>query len=295
MEVRLAPSHIYSLNPSLDFETAKQQAIDKRLSSVAGGLGGLLSRPKPEDVELVYAEIRYESFWHAVCTVRYVFERSKEFHVPVVGAEVRKVTLLGQEFEVAAPQAQPPASSGGFLQQIGQQLGVGGSGARSFALTGVEYCVDENRQERYLDAVNGQPLQLGAEYVKKDKTEVTDLSALSSSDVMIVAPQLSASKIAKQVLSTMTKQIQADKFLEETTTIEALDLYFRPIFAFEFAWKSKNKTGVAEVDAVTGTQGAGKALHTKSDTEIAPGAQFDITADSVTSLMPTAGNVTLVA
>jgi hypothetical protein len=215
--------------------------------------------------------------------------------VPVTGVEVRKVTILGQEFEVTVPQSQPPAQSGGFLSQIGQQLGVGASGARSFVLAGVEYCVDENRQERYLDAVNGQVLQLGAEFVKKEKTEVTDLAALSSTDVMVVTPQLSASKIVKPLLSTMTKQIQADKFLEETTAIEALDLYFRPIFAFEFAWKSKNKTGVAEIDAVTGNMTAGKALHTKSDAAVTHDGLFDINADTVTSLMPTAGNVTLVA
>ena len=292
MEVRLAPTHIYTLNPTLDFEAAKQQAIDKRMGVVASGLGGLLSRPKPEDVELVYAEIRYEAFWHVVCTVRYVFERSKNFTIPVPEVEVRKVTLFGQEFEVAA---QPPQQAqGGFLGQLSQQIGIGSGAARTLTLPGLEYCVDENRQERFLDAVNGQALQLGTEYVKKDKTEVADLGPLSSGDVLVVTPQLSASKVAKQLLSTMTKQIQADKFLEETTNVEALDLYFRPIFAFEFAWKVKNKTGVAEFDAVTGTMINGKALHTKTDKEVTREALFDINAETVTALMPTAGNVTLV-
>ncbi len=286
MELHLAPTHTYSLNPTLDFEAAKQQAIDKRLSVVVTGLGGLLSRPKPEDVELVYSEIRYESFWHIVCTVRYVFERSKEFSVAVAGPEVRKVTILGQEFEVAAP---PPPSGSGFLQQIG----IGAGAARSFALQGVEYCVDENRQEKYLDAVNGQPLQLGAEYAKKDKTEISDLSPLESSDVLVVAPQMSASKIAKSLLGSMVKQIQADKFLEETTNIETLDLYFRPVFAFEFAWKPKNKTGVAEIDGVSGNLTNGKALHTKSDKAVTHEGLFDINAETATSLMPTASNVTL--
>lgn len=292
MEVHLAPTHIYTLNPTLDFEAAKQQAIDKRMGVVAGGLGGLLSRPKPEDVELVYAEIRYEAFWHVVCTVRYVFERSKNFTIPVPEVEVRKVTLLGQEFEVAA---QPPQQAqGGFLGQLSQQIGIGSGAARMLTLPGLEYCVDENRQERFLDAVNGQALQLGTEYVKKDKTEVADLAPLSSGDVLVVTPQLSASKVAKQLLSTMTKQIQADKFLEEATNVEALDLYFRPIFAFEFAWKVKNKTGVAEFDAVTGAMINGKALHTKTDKEVTREALFDINAETVTALMPTAGNVTLV-
>ena len=256
-------------------------------------MGGLFSRPKPEEVDLVYAEIRYESFWHVICTVRYVFERNKEFTVPVTGVEVRKVTLLGQEFEIAAQPAQP-AASGGFLSQLGQQIGLSGT-TRSFTVSGVEYCVDENHQEQYLDAVNGQLLQLGAEYAQKDKTEVTDLSPLATGDVLVVAPQLSATKVAKQVLTAMIKPVHADKVLEEATNLEALDLYFRPVYAFEFAWKAKNKTGVAEFDAVTGNMVNGKALHTKSDKAITREELFDINADTVTGLIPTvAGNVKLV-
>src|SRR5512147_3257125 len=137
MDVRLAPTHIYTLNPTLDFEAAEQQAIDKRITTVAGGLGGLFSRPKPEEVDLVYKEIRYESFWHAVCTVRYVFERNKDFTVPVTGVEVRKVTILGQEFEIAAQQAQA-TQSGGFLSQLGQQIGLSNT-VRTFTLAGVEH------------------------------------------------------------------------------------------------------------------------------------------------------------
>lgn len=293
MDVRLAPTHIYTLNPSLDFEAARQQAIDKRITMVAGGLGGLFSRPKPEEVDLVYAEIRYESFWHVACTVRYTFERNKEFTVPVTGVEVRKVTIMDHEFEIAAQQTQP-AQSGGFLAQLGQQIGLSNT-VRTFTLAGVEHCIDENRQVQYLDAVNSQALPLGADYVQKDRTEVTDLSPLSTGDVLMVVPQLSAAKIARSVLASMIKPIQADKILEETTEIEALDLYFRPIYAFEFAWKPKNKTGVAEFDAVTGVMTSGKALHTRSDKDLTRESLFDINAETVTSLIPTAaGNVQLV-
>lgn len=292
MDVRLAPTHIYTLNPSLDFETAKQQAIDKRITAVAGGLGGLFSRPKPEEVDLVYAEIRYESFWHVACMVRYVFERNKEFTVPVTGVEVRKVTIMDQEFEIAAQPAQS-AAGGGFLSQLGQQIGLGNA-VRTFTLAGIEYCIDENRQVHYLDAVNSQVLPLGADYVQKEKTEVTDLSPLSTGDALVVVPQLSAAKIARSVLASMIKPIQADKILEETTEIETLDLYFRPIYAFEFAWKPKNKTGVAEFDALTGVMTSGKALHTKSDKDLTRASLFDINAETVTSLIPAAaGNVQL--
>ena len=180
------------------------------------------------------------------------------------------------------------------MSQLGQQIGLGAT-VRTFTLTGVEHCIDENRQVQYLEAMNAQALPLGADYVQKDKTELSDLSALSTGDVLVVVPHFSAAKIAKSVLASMIKPIQADKILEETTEIETLDLYFRPIYAFEFAWKTKNKTGVAEFDAVTGAMTSGKALHTKSDKDITRERLFDINAETVTSLTSTAaGNVQLV-
>ena len=289
MDLHLRVPHAYVLNPTLTRDDAQQQAVDKRLSIVAGGLSGLFSRPKPEEVDLAYAEFRYEAFWHIVTTVRYVFERNKTFTVPVTGAEVRKVTVLGQEFEVTAPQPpqqQQQSSPTAFLQQIGQQIGIAGNVTRTFGVPGVEYCVDENRQERFLDTVAGLAVQTGADYVRKDKTELTDLSALSADGALIAAPQMTASKTLRTLLATMVKQIQADKLLEETTLIESCDLYFRPVYAFELAWRTKNKSAVAEFDGVTGAMIAGKVMRTGSSEPLSPDVLFDINADNVASLFP---------
>jgi hypothetical protein len=101
MELRLPTPHAFIVNPTLQRDDAQQQAIDKRISIVAGG-GGLFSRPKAEEVDLAYAEFRYEAFWHVVA-VRYVFERNKTFRCTGDWRGVRKVTVLGQEFEVVTP------------------------------------------------------------------------------------------------------------------------------------------------------------------------------------------------
>jgi hypothetical protein len=297
MELRLPTPHAFIVNPTLQREVAQQQAIDKRITIVAGGLSGLFSRPKPEEVDLAYSEFRYEAFWHVIVTVRYVFERNKTFTVPVTGAEVRKVTVLGQEFEVAAPQPQQPqqSSPSGFLQQIGQQIGIAGNVTRTFGVPGVEYCVDENRQERFLDTMMGQAVPNGGDYVKKDKTELTDLSVLSANGALVTTPQMTAAKVLRTLLATMAKQIQADKILEEGTTIETCDLYFRPVYAFELAWRPKNKTAVAEFDGVTGAMINGKVVRS-GGTMLAPDALFDINADNIASLFPsTVSNVQLVS
>jgi hypothetical protein len=297
MELRLPTPHAYIVNPTLQHDAAQQQAIDKRITIVAGGLSGLFSRPKPEEVDLAYAEFRYEAFWHAVATVRYVFERNKTFTVPVMGAEVRKVTVLGQEFEVTAPQPPQPQQSSptAFLQQIGQQIGISGNVTRTFSVPGIEYCIDENRQERFLDTTAGQAVLNGADYVRKDKTELTDLSVLSANGALVATPQMTASKVLRTLLATMAKQIQADKLLEEGTTVETCDLYFRPVYAFELAWRPKNKVAVAEFDGVTGAMINGKVVRS-GGAMLAPEALFDISADNIASLFPsTVGNVQLVS
>ncbi len=297
MELRLPTPHAFIVNPTLQRDVAQQQAVDKRISIVAGGLSGLFSRPKPEEIDLAYAEFRYEAFWHVVATVRYVFERNKTYTVPVTGAEVRKVTVLGQEFEVVTPQPQQPqqSSPAGFLQQIGQQIGIAGNVTRTFGVPAVEYCVDENRQERFLEVAAGQAVQNGADYVKKDKTELTDFAALSAGGALVATPQMTASKVLRTLLATMTKQIQADKTLEEGTIVETCDLYFRPVYAFELAWRPKNKTAVAEFDGVTGAMINGKVMRS-GGAMLAPEALFDINADNIASLFPsTVSDVHLVS
>ena len=296
MELRLPTPHAFIVNPTVQRDDAQQQAIDKRISIVAGGLSGLFSRPKAEEVDLAYAEFRYEAFWHVVATVRYVFERNKTFSVPVTGAEVRKVTVLGQEFEVVTPPQQPQQSSPtAFLQQIGQQMGIAGNVTRTFAVPGVEYCIDENRQERFLETVAGQAVQNGPDYVRKDKTELTDLAVLSADGALTATPQMTASRVLRTMLATMAKQIQADQLLEESTMVEACDIYFRPVYAFELAWRPKNKTAVAEFDGVTGAMIAGKVMRS-GGAMLAPEELFDINAENIASLFPaTVSSVQLVS
>ncbi len=299
MDLRLPVPHAYILNPTLSHDAAQQQAVDKRTTIVGGGLTSLLSRPKQEEVDLAYAEFRYEAFWHVVTTVRYAFERSKTYAVPVAGVEVRKVTILGQEFEVAAPASAPApqqSSPSGFLQQIGQQIGISSTAARTFNLPGVESCLDENRQERFLDAATGQAVVTGPDYVRRDKTELADFAALSAEGAIVVAPQMTASKVLRSLLATMIKQVQADKMLEETTTVETFDLYFRPVYAYELIWRPKNKTAVAEFDGVTGVMISGKTVHTGAAAPLTPEGLFDINAESVAALFPASvGNVQVVS
>ena len=49
--------------------------------------------------------------------------------------------------------------------------------------------------------------------------------------------------------------------------MEALDLYFRPVYAFEYEWTAKGKRVVLEFDALTGEAHSGGKKLRESDQE----------------------------
>ena len=100
MEIELADQHVYELDQRLTVEEIRQRAMDRRTGAFGSGLGNLLQRPKPDDIELVASQRRLEPFWHVACQARYVYERTRDYTVPASGPEVRQVTVLGQEYTI---------------------------------------------------------------------------------------------------------------------------------------------------------------------------------------------------
>ena len=74
--------------------------------------------------------------------------------------------------------------------------------------------------------------------------------------------------------------------LEEVLTFSASDLYYRPIWAFEFHWAPKDKTGVLEIDALTGQLRQAASLTSHMTKLISRDALFDIGADTIGLLVP---------
>jgi hypothetical protein len=259
MDIQLAEQRIFALNEKLTVEQARQRAMDKRASVFISGFGSLLQRPKSEEIELLGTQKRFEPFWHAICAARHVYDRTRKFNVPVSGGEVQSVTLHAMEFPVTN---------------------------RAFAIDAVEHCREEDRQQIFVDGQSGEKIDLSG-LIGGVKYEVTDLASFSATDgAIIVPPETRASYVMRQVLQPMLKPLQADVVFEETVIIEAIDLYYRPIYAFEFRWKPKNKTAVAEFDGITGEMRNAQSLRPALSVAISRDALFDIGADTVGMLIP---------
>ncbi len=263
MEIELADQHVYELDQRLTVEEIRQRAMDRRTGAFGSGLGNLLQRPKPDDIELIASQRRLEPFWHVACQARYVYERSRDYTVPASGPEVRQVTVLGQEYTIDS---------------------AGGRG--SFTLPTLEHCRDEFSSELYLDGVSGAPVTDATAIVGGPRHEVSDLGALGEDDTVVVPPEQRASYVVRQLLASMMKPVQADSITEESMTIQNIDLYYRPWWAFEFHWKPKDKKGIVELDAVTGQMRPGVALADRVGKIVTRDALFDIGADTVGLLVP---------
>ncbi|HOT08036.1 MAG: hypothetical protein A4E45_01684 [Methanosaeta sp. PtaB.Bin039] len=231
MEITLGQEEIFRLLPMINMEKAREKAWDKKTMVFSSGLAGLLSRPKAEEVQISYSECRYEPFWHVVCQVCYEYDRRRNFIVPVLAPEVRRVTINGTDYDVTAEPHQ-------------------------FVLDGVEHCVEENSSEFIFDAMHNQQRDW-KKYLLFDKERVTDLSKAAPEGNIIVQPEMHASAAVRQVLTSMLRPIQADEIHTESVDIKKIELYFRPVYAFEYKWEAKGKTAVAEFDGLTGAMATG--------------------------------------
>jgi hypothetical protein len=268
VEIELAEQHVYALDERLTVDEIRQRAMDKRTAAFSSGIGGLLQRPKPEDIELVASQRRLEPFWHVACQARYVYDRSRTYSVPISGPEVRELTIHGQDHPV----------SGG-----------------TFSLPAMEHCLDEFSSALFVDGMTGAPSPDAASLIGGTKREISDLATLEENETVVLPPEQRASFVVRQLLGTMMKPVQADSVTEETMTVQHVDLYYRPWWAFEFLWKPKGKNAVVELDAVTGLLRPGQALVDRVSKMMNREALFDIGAESVGLLVPGGGLAVKVA
>ena len=265
MDISLGEPRIFGLEPRLPFEELKRRAEEKKTGALGAGLGGFIQRPKAEDVVLVASQRRVEPFWHVACTAHYVYDRTRMYTVPASAGDVRSVTVLGTDFPVVPS----------------------GKGAASFGVEVLEHCTEDIRDELFIDGVTGTAMANGPSVVNGLRTEVADPAIFAADETLVIPPEQRASAIVRQLLAKLLRPLQADTVFEESLAVEALELYYRPVWAFEFHHQAKDKRGVVEVDALTGEAKTASALKVSQFTRlVSKDALFDIGADTVGLLVP---------
>jgi hypothetical protein len=264
MEISLADERAYQITPQVPFEVARVRVDDKRTSLVAGTVGALLSRPKAEDIQLLSTENRLEPFWQITIATRTRYDRNRSYTLSVGGAEVQQVTILEHQVTVDR-QAK---------------------GGPSLSLAGVEHCQEESRVTRFFDGISGEKADC-SKYLTFPALEIAGLETFSPEGVLVVPPQARATAVVRQVMTEAVKPVQAQIIHEERVDVENIDLYFRPVYAFEYNWAAKNKRVVVEYDALTGDfHAGGKKLGDQIRGMLTRDLLFDVTADAVGMIVP---------
>lgn len=264
MDITFGKEQIFRLLPKLNMDQAREKAWDKKPSVFSSGLTGFFNRPKSEEVQITYSEYRYEPFWHVACNVHYEYDRKRGYNVPIPDPEVQRVTIDGKDYAVTTTP-------------------------RQFIIEGIEHCIEEASTKVIIDAVRGQE-QDWKKYLNLDRESVSDLSKLSIDGSIVVTPEMRASAVVRRVLVSLLRPIKADVIHEVKVDVNIVDLYFRPVYAFEYKWETKGKTAVAEFDGLTGEMNfGGITLRQKVDNLMTRDLLFDVSEEAANLLIPGGG------
>ena len=263
MEIKVADQRILLFSDQLTADDAKARAWEKKMTSFGAinQMASLFSKPKDEDFELIYSEHRYQPFWHVAATARYVYERTANYEVPSHGPEVRSITFQDTIFEATNAHFHIPVT---------------------------ERCVQEEADEVFVEGVTGKANTKLKDYVSLSPLVITgSIEDSVGKDAIIVPPQSRVSAIMRDSLAKMIKGIQADIIHEEKVEVTCVDLYYHPVYAFQYKWKSKNKDAIVEVDGMTGNVTNGNRVFSEYLGKVLdPNFLFDVGADAAGILIP---------
>lgn len=210
-------------------EPAAQALAERRKLGAFGLLArwNPLHRPKEDTVELVRQELRLEPFWHLSAQRSVDYHRQVHYPVPVHNPDAREVSLLDTRREVTRH---------------------GDRGRLDLSV--VEHCQRRLTFETFVDGLQREirPTLLEHYLARYPHTEVDTLDRPEL--VRLLVPQAAARQRASDQLN--AEAIDADEIELDILTFERLHLFVRPVYAFEFLWSTTERTGVIEVDGLTG-------------------------------------------
>ncbi len=257
MDITIGKEKIVELLSPFSADAIHDKANMKRVDAF-GQLVKFMQRPKLDEVEIVAVEKRYEPFWFGAAHAFYKYDRRHRYTAPVA-PEVRAVTFYGNDHAV----------------QSGQTI----------QFEALEHCEEELRRELLLDAVTGVEGDF-RKYLNFPKQETENLEALNQ-NAAVVAPEIRSSFVVGKLTQLLLKTIQADQIFEQFIEVSEIILYYRPLYAFEFLWKPRDKRSVVEFDALTGETRAAPGQIKKHITRVLDNDDFfDIGADVIGTLVP---------
>jgi hypothetical protein len=259
--VELTEERIFRIRPRITQDDAETRAWARRTDAFGAfsKVAGLLSKPRDEDFSIVYREQRLQPFWRCVAASTCAYERTRTYELKVL-QPVQNVTIGG---------ITVPAQAG------------------TIRVPGLEACREEGRREAFFDGLAKPSRAEFASCLQHGFAEVSpdDLAQASGEGIVVVPPETRASAVVREVVAGAIGKIEADRVTEELVRVEAIELYYRPVYAFRL--RRLDKEAVVEVDGLTGEARTGGAtFEALLGKAIDPIFLLDIGAEAVNMVVP---------
>jgi hypothetical protein len=254
--LEIGEQKIHQLVPLIDPAEAARKAGAEKIRSL-GFLSRLFFRPDPKDIVQVYSEIRLEPFWSVSGKAALDFSRSHLLSLPA-GDMVSEVKI-GDRIT--------PVQDGKVL------------------IDTLEHVHEDQSFETCIDAQTGAKMSFDP-FRQAEQRWISDFTEIRGGNVLVSPPRIKASVIVREILRDLLKPIQADEINSERILIERLNLFFRPVYAFEFHWEAQEKHIVLEVDGITGAVNSGKTVRGQPKDFFNPDDLFEITSEVAGMIIP---------
>ena len=261
MNVELAEERLLILADRFSMEHAEGRAWVKRVEAFGtlARVTGFLNKPRDEDFEIVYRERRLQPFWRLAVRTIQAYERRRDYQITVAP--------VVQSVDVAGETRSPIAGK--------------------ITVSGLETCREEHSKEVFFDGLTKEARLTLADYLRHPAKEAAagELAELQASGVIVAPSEARASTLVRDVVAGAIGRIDADKVLEETVRLEAIELDYRPVYAFRFRWQGKE--AVVEFDALNGEARVGGSTFEQYAGKLAdPMFLLDIGAEAANMFIP---------
>lgn len=244
--------------PDIYSEPAARSQADAEKASAFGwaAKAKIWDRPKDADITLVSSEKRFEPFWNIKASREIKFEFKTTYAIKPANPNALTTTVMGQTLDF-------PVS-------------------KTVVLSGMEYCEKRVELSEFFHGLKTTSLnKTPAEYVAKYNSLVSE----NETDLALIPPEITAALIAQEIRKRLMEPVDATNIISDELAVHELLLYYRPVYAFEYAWRDKR--GVVEIDALTGNVNReGNMLASMAKSMMTRENLFDVGAELASALIP---------
>ncbi|MBX7236743.1 MAG: hypothetical protein K1X65_20345 [Caldilineales bacterium] len=237
----LAEPRCFVLQPIINEPQAWSQAGAYKGKVFGRDWGAMLpGRRDRTRIEEKLLHRRLVPFWHIRCTSHFDFSRLNEYEINALNPDATTITLIGQG------------------QQLDFRVDQTGRSMPRISVSGFERCVTNREFEEYIDSyirlesattpqIKQQIQRRLDGYTKQKPVQVLDLEAFAKRlevdgrplfddelETLVVPPLEGADTVVKRAMKEVMVSIDAQTIHEWGLRAETVDLYFRPLFVFEF-------------------------------------------------------------